>query len=78
MTNKGALKTFRVNSQCGKILAYLKTGATLTVEQCRQKGWGANLRSRISDIEKAGYKIKHEMIKFTGGYVARYQMVKGK
>lgn len=71
---QGALKTFRTNSQCAKILDYLKQGHTLTVEQCRELKMGANLRSRISDIEKAGYKIKREPVKFTGGFCAKYSL----
>lgn len=73
---QGKLKTFRTGSQCAKILQHLKDGNSLTVEQCRIKGWGANLRSRISDIENAGYKIKRETIKFSGGFVARYSLSK--
>lgn len=71
---QGVLKTFRTNSQCAKILQYLKNGNSLTVEKARHLGYGSNLRSRISDIEKAGYKINHKMIKFSGGYVAQYSL----
>lgn len=71
---KGNLRTFKTDSQCAKILNYLKTGATLTVEECRQKGWGSNLRSRISNIEEAGYKITRKKIKFNGGFVAEYSL----
>lgn len=68
------LKTFRTNSQCAKILAYLKEGNSLTVEKARELKFGANLRSRISDLERAGYIIKRKMIKFSGGYVAEYSL----
>lgn len=68
------LRTFRTNSQCAKILEYLKNGNSLTVEKARELKFGANLRSRISDLERAGYIIKREMIKFSGGYVAQYSL----
>ncbi len=71
------IKTFRKNSQCQKILNYLKEGNTITVEQCRSLGWGSNCRSRISDLIEAGYIIKSKMIKFSGGYVAQYELEKG-
>jgi hypothetical protein len=70
----GTLKTFRTNSQSVKILAYLQEGNFITVEIARCLGFGANCRSRISDIENAGYKIKHENIRYMGGYVAKYSL----
>jgi len=36
-------------------------------------GWGANLRSRVSDLKNAGYNIQSEMIPIDGGFVARYK-----
>lgn len=71
---KGELKSFRTDSQNAKILQYLKTGKSLTVMEALNLGFGANLRSRISNIEKAGYIIKRETIKFTGGYICRYSL----
>lgn len=68
------LRTFRTNSQCAKILQYLKDGKSLTVEKARDLRFGSNLRSRISDLERAGYTIKREMIRFSGGYVAQYSL----
>lgn len=69
---KGKLKTFRTNSQCKKILEYLQTGKTLTVMEALNLGFGANLRSRISNLKDAGYDIKSEMIKTNTGFVAKY------
>ena len=71
---KGELKSFRVDSQNAKILQYLKTGKSLTVMEALNLGFGANLRSRISDLEKAGYIIQRQTIKFDGGYVCRYSL----
>lgn len=71
---KGALSTFKTTSQCGRILAHLKTGATLTCYEAMIKGFGMNLRSRISNIRDAGYNIKLEQVKFNGGFVAQYSL----
>lgn len=71
---KGALSTFKTTSQCGRILAHLKTGATLTCYEAMIKGFGMNLRSRISNIRDAGYNIKSEQVKFNGGFVAQYSL----
>lgn len=71
---QGALSTFKTTSQCGKILAYLQTGASLTCYEAMAKGFGMNLRSRISNIREAGYKIKSVQVKFNGGFCARYSL----
>ena len=68
------IKQFRKTSQCAKILQYLKDGNTLTCEQCRDMKWGSNLRSRVSNLKDAGYNIVSEMVKFDGGFVARYRL----
>lgn len=49
---KGKLHTFKTNSQCSKILEYLKTGKSLTVMEALKLGFGANLRSRISNLKE--------------------------
>ncbi len=73
---QGTLKTFKTGSQCAKILAYLQVKDNyLTVEMARMLRYGSNCRSRISDLENAGHKIKHDRIKFNGGYVAKYSLV---
>lgn len=72
---QGKLRTFKTNSQCHKILAYLKQGNTLTVMECLQLGYGANLRSRVSDLKDAGYNIASELIKTNGGFVAKYKLI---
>ena len=71
---KGELKSFKIDSQCFKILEYLKTGASLTCYEAMTKGFGMNLRSRISNIREAGYKVKSIQEKFNGGFVARYSI----
>lgn len=73
---QGALSTFKTTSQCGKILAYLQTGESLTCYEAMTKGFGMNLRSRISDIIKAGYKVKSIQVKFNGGFCASYSLEK--
>lgn len=74
--NGKTLRTFRTNSQCSKILEYLKHENSLTVERARELKFGANLRSRISNLEDAGYKINREYVKVSGGtYVALYSLV---
>lgn len=70
------IKKFRKNSQNSKILAYLKDGNTLTVAQARILGFGDNARSRISNLKDAGYNIVSKLIKFSGGYVAEYRLIK--
>jgi len=70
----GTSKTFKTGSQCSKILNHLKDGNTLTVEQARELKFGANLRSRISDLINAGYNIKSETVKFSGGFITRYSL----
>lgn len=72
---QGKLKNIRTNSQCSKILEYLKAGNSLTVMECLQKGWGANLRSRVSNLKEAGYTIKSEKVKVSGTYIAKYSLV---
>ena len=73
MTSK-PLRTFKTNSQCARILKHLQDGNSLTVEQARDLKMGANLRSRVADLKRAGYNIVSEMVKFNGGFVARYSL----
>lgn len=72
---QGKLINFKTNSQCKKILDYLKTGQSLTVMKALHLGFGANLRSRISNLKDAGYDIKSELIKVDGTYVAEYKLI---
>ena len=71
---QGKLINFKTNSQCSKILDYLKAGNSLTVMEALKLGFGANLRSRISNLKDAGYDIKSEMIKTNTGFVAKYSL----
>lgn len=75
MTGK-PLTSFKTTSQCGRILAYLQTGAPLTCLKSIQLGLSHNLRSRISNIRDAGYKIKSVQVNFNGGFVAQYSLEK--
>lgn len=72
---QGTIKSFKQNSQNSKILEYLKTGASLTCLQAAQNGWGMNLRSRISDLKRAGYDVKAKMTDIPNGtFVAEYSL----
>jgi len=71
---KGKLRNFKTGSQCSKILEHLKQGLTLTVESARALGFGSNLRSRISNLHEGGHIIKSKLVKFPGGYIAKYYM----
>lgn len=71
---KGQFKTFSIGSQNEMILDYLKTGKSLTVETARKKGFGPNLRSRVSDLKECGYKVVSKNIKFDGGYYDLYTL----
>ena len=75
LNSQGKLKNFKTNSQCKKILDYLKTGQSLTVMKALHLGFGANLRSRISNLKDAGYDIKSELVKVDGTYVAEYKLI---
>lgn len=72
---QGKLINFKTNSQCKKILDYLKTGQSLTVMKALLLGFGANLRSRISNLKDSGYDIKSELVKVNGTYVAEYKLI---
>lgn len=74
---QGKLKNLRTNSQCAKILEYLKTGKSLTVMEALNLGFGANLRSRVSNLKEAGHNIASEKVRVNGTYVARYSLVMG-
>ena len=71
---QGTIKNFKTDSQNSKILEYLKTGASLTCLQAAQNGWGMNLRSRISDLKRAGYETVSELITTNGSYIAEYKL----
>ena len=73
---QGKLSNFRINSQCFKILEHLKAGNSLTVMEALNLGFGANLRSRISNIKDAGYPIKVVYEKVNGTFIARYSLNK--
>jgi AICAR transformylase/IMP cyclohydrolase PurH len=73
---KGIIKTFRTDSQCSKILKHLQSGASLTCFEAMTMGLGMNLRSRVSNIRDAGHAIRSEQIKFNGGFVAKYTLIK--
>jgi len=75
---KGILRNFKTGSQSQKILDHLKQGKRLTVMSCLINGFGANCRSRISNLRDAGYNIKSEKITHSCGYFAEYSLVREK
>jgi hypothetical protein len=71
---KGTIKSFKQNSQNAKILEYLKSGASLTCLEASQMGFGMNLRSRVSDLKRAGYSVISKKIPIKDSYVAEYSL----
>ena len=72
---QGTIKSFKQNSQNAKILEYLKSGATLTCLEAMQLGFGMNLRSRISDLKRAGYNVSSKQVGTNCSYIAEYSLV---
>jgi len=72
---QGTIKSFKQNSQNAKILKYLKSGATLTCLEAMQLGFGMNLRSRISDLKRAGYNVSSKQVGTNSSYIAEYSLV---
>jgi hypothetical protein len=72
---QGTIKSFKQNSQNSKILAYLQTGASLTCLEAQRLGFGMNLRSRISDLKRAGYDVISKQVNIgNGSYIAEYSL----
>jgi oligoendopeptidase F len=72
---QGTIKSFKQNSQNSRILEYLKSGASLTCFEAMKMGFGMNLRSRISDLKRAGYNIVSKQIDTKNSYIAEYCLV---
>ena len=71
---QGTIKSFKQNSQNAKILEYLKSGNTLTCRQASNFGFGDNLRSRVSDLKRAGYNVVSKKINTKSSYIAEYSL----
>jgi len=72
---QGTIKNFKQDSQNSKILAYLMTGATLTCLKAAQMGFGMNMRSRVSDLKRAGYDVISKQVNTdNGSYIAEYRL----
>jgi len=72
---QGTIKSFKQNSQNTKILEYLKSGASLTCRQASNLGFGDNLRSRVSDLKRAGYDVQSKQVNLdNGSYIAEYSL----
>jgi hypothetical protein len=65
----------KTQSQCSKILKYLKSGKALTPLKAMKLFNTMNLAQRIQNLEDAGNKIKVRMVKVDSGKrVAEYRM----
>jgi hypothetical protein len=71
---QGTIKSFKQGSQNSKILEYLRQGNTLTCLQAQQLGFGMNLRSRVSDLKRAGHVVHSKMIQISDSYIAEYSL----
>lgn len=63
-------------TQCEKVLEFIKTHGSITARQAYHMGI-MRLASRISDLRRAGYKIKTEDVKVknrdgSSSYIAKY------
>jgi len=72
---QGTIKSFKQNSQNSRILEYLKSGASLTCLEAMKMGFGMNLRSRVSDLKRAGYDVVSRKINIKNSYIAEYCLV---
>ena len=67
-------------SQCERIKAHLESGKSLTPLEALYLFDCWALSSRMSDLKKAGFKFKSELIKITSGgvikEVSKYSQVK--
>ena len=71
---QGTIKSFKQNSQNAKILEYLKSGNTLTCLEAMQLGFSHNLRSRVSDLKRAGYDVISTQVNIPNGFIAEYSL----
>lgn len=71
---QGKIKSFKTDSQNYKILQYLKSGKTLTCLTAASLGFGLNLRSRVSDLKRAGYDVKSKQVQNNSSYHAEYYL----
>ena len=68
-------------TQCERIIEYMKTHGSITARQAYHLGI-MRLASRISDLRRAGMKIKSEDVKVknrdgTHSYIAKYSFLGG-
>lgn len=61
-------------SQCSKILAYLKRGLAITAIEALKLFGCFRLAARIADLRKAGWNIITERVIRNGKYVAQYRL----
>ena len=63
-----------MNSQTARILAYLKTGATLTPIEALDRFGCFRLSGRIYDLKKLGHQIETTLVENDGRRFARYRL----
>lgn len=62
-------------SQKEAVLAYLKSGKSLTGLEALQKFGTMKLSTRVSELRQEGYDILHQMVNRNDKWVAKYFML---
>jgi len=63
-------------SQCDEILAFLRTGQSLSPLEALEKFGCFRLGGRIYDLKKQGHKIETVMVEKNGKHFASYRLEK--
>ena len=63
-------------SQCDYILAYLRSGNTLTPAEAYERFGSLALHSRVAELRERGHEIECELVEVPSGkHVGRYRLV---
>ena len=62
-------------SQTQLILKHLESGRSITPLEALQSYGCMRLGARVWELEKQGYKIKHEMVHNNGKHFSKYSLV---
>lgn len=62
------------NARNNKELQTRLTNASLTCLQASHMGFGMNLRSRVSDLKRAGYDVVSNLVIVGDSYIAEYSL----
>ena len=65
---------FTTRSQAEEILAYLRTGKSISPLEALEKFGCFRLGGRIYDLKKAGHKINTELVERNGKRFAEYRL----